>query len=50
MAKKQNSKGKGSRKHGRNKRQKDSATSAYVKGLISFEQYAKRKGLKFKLK
>jgi hypothetical protein len=40
----------GSKKHGRNKRPVDSATSLYVKGRISFESYAKRKGIKFKVK
>lgn len=45
MPKKQNPK-KGCRKAGRNKRSVDQATSQYVRGVISFEQYAKMKGLK----
>lgn len=32
---------KGSRKHGRNKRAVDTKMSAYVRGKISFEEYAK---------
>lgn len=32
----------GTRKHGRNKRAKDQAMSAYVRGKITFEQYWKR--------
>jgi len=47
MSKKEKIKG-GSKKHGRSKRLKDSAMSLYVKGKISFETYAKRKGIKFK--
>ena len=35
----------GSRKHGRNKRGVDSATSLYSKGKITFEKYAKMKGI-----
>lgn len=42
MGKKQNQKGGGSRKHGRNKKLPNSATSAYVKGKISFETYQKQ--------
>lgn len=34
----------GSKKHGRNKRGVDDATSAYAKGKITFEQYMKRRG------
>jgi hypothetical protein len=36
----------GSKKHGRNKRGIDQATSLYSKGKISFEQYSKMKGIK----
>ena len=39
----------GMAKIGRSKRLKDSAMSLYVKGKISFETYAKRKGIKFKV-
>ena len=48
MPKKQNKKGGGSKKHGRNKRPVDSATSLYVRGKITFEKYAQKKGIKFK--
>ena len=48
MSKQQNQK-KGCKKAGRNKRQKDSATSAFVRGRMSFEQYAKSKGIKRKV-
>ena len=34
--------GKGSKKHGRNKRPVNQATSAYVRGKISFETYQKQ--------
>jgi len=34
----------GSAKIGRNKRAKDQATSLFVKGKITFEQYQKKKG------
>jgi len=47
MPKKQKTK-RGSRKIGRNKRIADSATSRFVRGSISFEQYAKEKGIKTK--
>jgi hypothetical protein len=43
MARKKDGKGKGSKKHGRNKRPVDSATSAYVRGKITFESYEKQK-------
>jgi len=33
--------GKGSRKHGRNKRPADKLMSNYIKGKITFEQYQK---------
>jgi hypothetical protein len=46
--KKQKVKG-GSKKIGRSKRSKDSALSAYVRGVISFATYAKRKGIKYKV-
>jgi hypothetical protein len=36
---------KGAKKYGRNKRPVDSATSAFVRGKISFETYAKDKKL-----
>lgn len=36
----------GSKKYGRNKRAVDSATSAYVRGRIDFEKYAKQKNIK----
>ena len=36
----------GDRKHGRNKRPIDQATSAYVRGRITFEQYAKMMKIK----
>jgi len=32
----------GDKKHGRNKRPVDVATSRYVRGLITFEQYKKQ--------
>lgn len=38
----------GDRKHGRNKRPVDSATSAYARGKITFEGYCKQKGIKIK--
>ena len=38
----------GDKKHGRNKRIVDSATSRFVKGKIPFEQYAKEKSIKIK--
>ena len=34
----------GSKKHGRNKRAVDQATSDFAKGKITFEQYKRRKG------
>lgn len=43
---KQKTQKKGCRKAGRNKRAKDNSTSAFVRGNISFEQYAKEKGIK----
>jgi len=43
--KKQTGKG-GAKKHGRNKRAVDSATSLFSKDKISFEQYARLKGIK----
>ena len=48
MSKQQKKKG-GSKKHGRNKRTKDSATSSFVCGRIGFDQYAKDKGIKRKV-
>ena len=48
MAGQQGKKKGGSRKHGRNKRAKDQATSAYVRGKITAEKYFKEKGLKIK--
>lgn len=45
MPKQQKAK-KGNRKKGRNKRVPDSATSRFVRNVISFEQYAKEKGIK----
>ena len=36
----------GSKKHGRNKRPVDQPTSLYVRGKVTFEQYAKLKGIK----
>lgn len=38
----QKKQGKGSRKHGRNKRPVNQAMSAYVRGKISFENYRKQ--------
>ena len=49
MPKQQNQKKKGCRKAGRNKRQRDGATSAFVRGKIEFDQYAKDKGIKRKV-
>jgi len=46
MAKQQNQKKGSSRKVGRNKRAKCQATSSYVRGLITFEQYVKAKNIK----
>jgi hypothetical protein len=43
---KQKERGKGTGKYGRNKRAVDQATSAYVRGKITFEQYRKLKGFK----
>lgn len=37
--------GKKNRKYGRNKRPIDQATSAYVRGKITFDQYIKKKGV-----
>ena len=48
MAQKIQKKKGGAKKHGRNKRPADVATSAYVRGKISFEQYCKTKGIKTK--
>ncbi len=48
MSKQKNQK-KGCRKAGRNKRPKDNSTSAFVRGKISFDQYAKDKGIKRKV-
>jgi len=42
MSKKQD-KGKGSKKHGRNKKPVNSAMSAYVRGKITFEKYQEQK-------
>ena len=42
MSKKKDGKGKGSKKHGRNKRPVNPAMSAYVRGKISFESYQKQ--------
>ena len=36
----------GARKIGRSRRAKDMALSAYVRGKISFERYAKAKGIR----
>ena len=44
MAKKEG-KGGGARKYGRNKKAKDSPTSAFARGVISGESYLKQKGL-----
>ena len=41
---KKDGKGKGSKKHGRNKRSVNTAESLYAKGKITFEQYQKRRG------
>lgn len=38
----------GSKKHGRNKRPVDQPTSSYIRGKISFEQYAKAKNIKLR--
>lgn len=38
----------GSKKHGRNKRPVEQAISLYVRGKITFEQYAKLKGIKIR--
>jgi hypothetical protein len=46
MAKQTNQKKGSSRKVGRNKRPVDQPTSSYVRGLITFEQYAKSKNIK----
>lgn len=48
MSKQKNQK-KGCRKAGRNKRQRDGATSAFVRGKIGFDQYVKDKGIKRKV-
>lgn len=40
----------GAKKYGRNKRPSDLATSLFVRGKTSFEQYAKSKGIKSSLK
>lgn len=45
MAKQSKVKG-GGRKIGRNKKAVDQATSSYVRGKISFEEYAKAKNIK----
>jgi hypothetical protein len=37
---------KGSKKAGRNKRQRDGAMSAFVRGMIDFNAYQKRNGIK----
>uniref|UniRef100_A0A6M3LEM3 Uncharacterized protein n=1 Tax=viral metagenome TaxID=1070528 RepID=A0A6M3LEM3_9ZZZZ len=42
MAKKQEGKGKGTKKYGRNKRPVNSAMSAFVRGKISFDSYQKQ--------
>jgi len=47
MNKDQKSSG-GSKKHGRSKRVKDTALSNFVRNRITFEQYARQKGIKFK--
>jgi hypothetical protein len=39
---KKDGKGKGTKKYGRNKRERNSAMSAYVRGKISFESYQKQ--------
>lgn len=44
----QNRKSGGDRKKGRNKRPVDQPTSKFVRGKISFEQYAKEKSINFK--
>jgi hypothetical protein len=44
MKKTSNRKGGGARKIGRNKKAPDSATSKFVRGKITFEQYQKEKG------
>jgi hypothetical protein len=46
MAKKETQKVKGCKKAGRNKRPRNSAMSAYVRGKITFESYKKQIGLK----
>jgi uncharacterized membrane protein len=43
MKKTQKKKG-GSKKHGRNKRAVDQATSLFTRGKITYEQYKKMKG------
>ena len=40
---KKNGKGKGSKKHGRNKRPVNQSMSNYVRGKITFEQYNRGK-------
>lgn len=42
MSKKQTQKVKGCKKAGRNKRERNTAMSAYVRGKISFESYRKQ--------
>ena len=44
---KQDGKGKGTKKYGRSKRDKDQAMSKFVKGKISAQQYFKLKGIKW---
>jgi hypothetical protein len=46
MAKQANQKKGSSRKVGRSKRAKDQATSSFVRGKITFDQYAKIKNIK----
>jgi hypothetical protein len=48
MSKQKQRKSGGDKKHGRNKRMVDSATSSYVRGKIPYESYAKQKGIKMK--
>ncbi|MDD4970746.1 MAG: hypothetical protein PHT07_15070 [Paludibacter sp.] len=50
MSKNQEKKSGGAKKCGRSKRATDSATSLFARNKISYEQYAKEKGLKIKSK
>jgi hypothetical protein len=44
VARKSEKKKGGNKKYGRNKKAVDSVTSAYVRGVITFEAYQKKRG------